>query len=112
MARRKSVTDIGDEDFESGKWHLNRGIPVVWIIGSLAIGIMQIGVFIWYASQFSARVEIVEKTQVSSTALVDNLRTALTAQNVETAKLGEKVVAVQATANRIEALLTVQNRPR
>lgn len=100
------MTEFSDNgEGKPARWHLNKGIPVVWLIGSIAIGLAQYGGLIWYASQFNTRVENVEKSQISATILVENLRSALAAQNVETAKLGEKVVAVQATANRIEALL-------
>ena len=90
------MTEIGDD--ESGapdRWHVNRGIPIVWIIGSLFIGLAQFGGFVWYASQFNTRVDIIEKAQALSAPQGERLT-----------RLEEKVVAVQATANRIEALLT------
>lgn len=92
----KRVTEFSDNGRDvSDKWHVNRGIPVVWLIGSLMIGVAQFGGLVWYASQFNTRVDIIEKTQ----ALMQPQGERLT-------RLEEKVVAVQATANRIEQLLT------
>jgi hypothetical protein len=94
--RRKRVTEFSDNgNSQSDRWHINRGIPVIWLIGSLVIGIAQFGGLVWYAAQFSARVDSVERT------------VPLIAQQGERlTRLEEKVVSVQATANRIEALLT------
>jgi hypothetical protein len=93
--RRKKVTNIGDEDSRSDEWHVNRGIPVIWLIGSLIIGLAQFSGLVWYASQFSSRVDTVERTVLLIAPLGERLT-----------RLEEKVVAVQATTNRIEALLT------
>jgi CHASE1-domain containing sensor protein len=106
MARRKTVTSIGDEDSMPNKWHVNRGIPVVWLIGSLFIGLAQFGGLIWYASQFNTRVEVVEKVQTTATAAFEKMQNNSILQGERLTRLEEKVVAVQATANRIEALLT------
>jgi hypothetical protein len=54
-------SDNGNAESES-HWHVNRGIPVVWLVGSVFIGIAQFGGFVWYASQFNTRVDVVEKT--------------------------------------------------
>lgn len=90
------MTSIGDENGNApDRWHLNRGIPVVWIIGSFVIAAAQFTGFVWYASQFNTRVDIIEKAQALSAPQGERLT-----------RLEEKVVAVQATANRIEALLT------
>jgi hypothetical protein len=98
--KRRQVTEIGDNGNDtSERWHVNRGIPVVWLIGSLVIGIAQFGGLIWYASQFNTRVDIIEKTQ----ALMQPQGERLT-------RLEEKLVAVQATTNRIETLLTTAKR--
>lgn len=93
--KRRPVTSIGDEDTEPGRWHVNRGIPVVWLVGSMFIGFAQFGGLVWYASQFNTRVDIVERAVPL-----------IAAQGERLTRLEEKVVAVQATANRIEALLT------
>lgn len=93
MTRRK-VTNIGDEDNEPGRWHVNRGIPVVWLLGSMFIGFAQFGGLVWYASQFNTRVDLVERAVPL-----------IAAQGERLTRLEEKVVAVQASANRIEALL-------
>lgn len=106
MARRKVVTEIGDNGNGPDRWHVNRGIPIVWIIGSIAIGLAQFAGFVWYASQFNARVEGVERGQVAAAVIADKLQASNAVQGERLTRLEEKVVAVQATANRIEALLT------
>lgn len=94
--RRKKVTEFSDSGIDrTSHWHVNRGIPVVWLVGSLVIGIAQFGGLVWYASQFSTRVDVVEKALA-----------AMAPQSERLTRLEEKVVSVQATANRIEALLT------
>ena len=94
--RRKKVTEFSDNgDGNAERWHVNRGIPVIWLIGSLVIGVMQFGGLVWYASQFTTRVDVVEHT----IAL-------MAPQGERLTRLEEKLVAVQATTNRIEALLT------
>jgi hypothetical protein len=80
-------------------WHLNRGIPVVWLIGSILIGLAQFGGLVWYASAFNTRVDVVEKT----VALI-------APQGERLTRLEEKVGALQATANRIETILTARAR--
>jgi hypothetical protein len=98
--RRKPVTEFSDNGPElSSHWHVNRGIPVVWLVSSLVIGFAQFGGLVWYASQFNTRVDIVEKT-VSLIA----------PQGERLTRLEEKVGALQATASRIENLLTVPKR--
>ena len=95
MPRRKPVTEFSDNGRDSERWHVNRGIPVIWLVGTVIVGIAQFGGLVWYASQFTTRVDSVER----SVALVAPLGERLT-------RLEEKVVAVQASTNRIEALLT------
>ena len=84
-----------DDGKTSEHWHLNKGIPIVWLLGSIGIGILQLGGLVWYASQFNTRVDLVEKT----VAL-------MAPQGERLTRLEEKLVAVQATTNRIESLLT------
>jgi hypothetical protein len=102
---RRPVTEISDNGRDYSHWHINKGIPVVWLIGSVLIGFAQFGGLVWYVSQFNTRFENAEKIQTTTTSLVEKLQTAIASQNIETAKLGEKVVAVQAATSRIEALL-------
>lgn len=106
MARRKQVTSIGDEDRMSDQWHVNRGIPVVWLVSSIFIGVAQFGGLVWYASSLNARVEVVEKGQAAATLIAERMQMSNASQSERLTRLEEKVVAVQATANRIEALLT------
>lgn len=94
--RKRPVSDFSDDNGTASEhWHLNKGIPIVWLLGSLSIGILQLCGLVWYASQFNTRVDLVEKT----VAL-------MAPQGERLARLEEKLVAVQATTNRIEVLLT------
>lgn len=97
MKRPRNVTEFSDNgrDASADKWHVNRGIPIVWLVGSLFIGLAQFGGLIWYASQFNTRVDVIEKTQAL-----------MAPQGERLTRLEEKLVAVQATTNRIESLLT------
>lgn len=103
MTRPKPMTDIGDE---GERWHLNLGVPVVWIVGSLVIGLIQLGGVIWYASQFNSRVSSVEIAQVASSQIIEKVQATATAQGNQLVRLDERVIALQATASRIESLLT------
>lgn len=100
------MTSIGDEDAMPDRWHVNRGIPVVWLIGSIVIGLGQFGGLVWYAAQFTSRVEVVEKGQITAAVIAEKLQSSSIVQGERLTRLEEKVVSVQATANRIEALLT------
>lgn len=105
MPRRK-VAETGDQYPLEKHWHVSRGIPLALIltfVGTLLI--QSIGV-VWFFAQQDSRIGAVEKIQITATAIGEKLQATTAAQNVETAKLGEKVVAVQASVNRIEALLT------
>ncbi len=105
-SRKKPVNEFSDNGIGPEHWHLNKGIPIVWLIGSILIGMGQVAILVWYVSQFNTRFENSEKIQATTTLVVEKLQAAIASQNVETAKLGEKLVAVQATTNRIEQLLT------
>jgi hypothetical protein len=100
MKRPSKVTEFSDNGPDvSEHWHVNRGIPIVWLISTSFISIGQLCALFWYAGQFNTRVEVVEKVQA-----------AMAPQGERLTRLEEKVVSVQATANRIEALLTKPNR--
>lgn len=94
---KKPVTEFSDEG--PNRWHVNRGVPVVWLIGTVILTAAQFAGLVWYASQFNTRVDVMEKAM-----------TVVAPQGERLTRLEEKVVAVQATANRIEALLTMEKR--
>ena|ERR1700722_1150055 len=104
--RKKKVADTGDSYPLESKWHVTRGIPVALIVTVVGMFIGQTVGGVWYVSHLDSRVDAVEKVQITAAAIVEKVQAATNSQNVETAKLGEKVVAVQASVNRIEALLT------
>lgn len=93
--RQRPMTEFSDNGPSAAHWHLNRGIPVVYLISSVAIGLAQFGGLIWYASAFSSRVDTVEKTLVL-----------MAPQGERLTRLEEKVSAVQKTVDRIESLVS------
>src|SRR5450631_3858162 len=99
-APRRRVTEFSDNGNEAAAhWHLNRGIPVVWLIGSIMIGSAQFVGAVWWASQFNTRVDIIEKTVALMAPQGDRLT-----------RLEEKMVALQVTTNRIETLLVAAKK--
>jgi hypothetical protein len=84
----------------SARWHLNRGIPVVYLISAIVIGLAQLGGLLWYAGEFNARVDIVEKTVAM-----------MAPQGERLTRLEEKISAMQRSMDRIEAAVT-PSKPR
>lgn len=108
MTRRKAVAETGDMYPLEKKWHISRGIPLGLIFTLLSCFLAQTGTALWFFAHQDSRLEAVEKVQAVATALVDKIQASSSAQGVQTARLEEKVVAVQASVNRIEALLTAK----
>lgn len=107
MTRRK-VAETGDMYPLEKNWHISRGIPLGLIFTLLGCFLAQTGTALWFFAHQDSRLEAVEKVQVVATALVDKMQANSSAQGVQTARLEEKVVAIQASVNRIEALLTAK----
>jgi hypothetical protein len=106
VTRRKRVTEFSDNGPEkSDRWHLNLGIPVVFIITSFVSTAVWMSVGIWYASSFNSRVNRVEELQTSSVQILEGVRATAVAQGNQLARLDEKGLSTQATLARIEALL-------
>lgn len=106
MAPRRKMAETGDLYPLEKRWHISRGIPLGLIFTLLGCFLAQTGTALWFFAHQDSRLEAVEKVQAVATALVERVQTANTAQGVQTARLEEKVVAIQASVNRIEALLT------
>lgn len=100
------MTETGDRYLNEKHWHINRGIPLGLIFSLLGFLTLQSAGAVWYFAHQDSRLDAVEKIQFTAASVVEKIQTATASQNIETAKLGEKVVAVQASVNRIEALLT------
>lgn len=100
------MAETGDLYPLEKRWHISRGIPLGLIFTLLGCFLAQTGTALWFFAHQDSRLEAVEKVQAVATALVERVQTANTAQGVQTARLEEKVVAIQASVNRIEALLT------
>lgn len=95
-ARKQRVTDTGESLYPlEQRWHVTRGIPLalIFTVATLFAGQTLGGV--WYFSHLDSRVEVLEKAQLIAQPQGERLT-----------RLEEKVVSVQATVNRIEALLT------
>lgn len=105
MTRRK-VADTGDLYPLEKNWHISRGIPLGLIFSFLGFLTIQSAGAAWYFAHQDSRLDAVEKVQITATAIVEKVQAATASQNIETAKLGEKIVAVQASVGRIETLLT------
>jgi carbon starvation protein CstA len=96
MARRKDV-DASEEPLGNGnsRWHLVRGIPIVFILTMTVYAIVNAVGAGWYASAMNSRLDAIEKIQ-----------TAMAPQAERLTRVEEKLVAVQATASRIEAIVS------
>jgi hypothetical protein len=106
MAPRSKMVDTGDMYPLEKKWHISRGIPLGLIFSMSAMFLAQTGTALWFFAHQDSRLDAVEKVQVVATTIGEKLQAASAAQGVQTARLEEKVVSVQASVNRIEALLT------
>jgi hypothetical protein len=94
--RTKKVADQGETMYPmEARWHITRGIPLALILTVVAMFVGQTVGGIWYVSHLDSRVDALEKAQLLSQPQGERLT-----------RLEEKVVAVQATASRIEGLLT------
>lgn len=103
---RRKVAETGDRYPLERRWHISRGIPLGLIFSLLGFFTIQSAGAIWFFAHQDSRIEAVEKMQSVTTVVGDKLQAASVTQGERLARLEEKVVAVQATANRIEALLT------
>lgn len=101
---------MGDRYPLEKHWHISRGIPLGLIFSLASFFLLQTGGALWFFAHQDSRIDAIEKVQVVATSIGDKLQAASAIQQVETAKLGEKVVAVQASVNRIEAILTKTSR--
>lgn len=101
---------MGDRYPLEKHWHVSRGIPLGLIFSLASFFLLQTGAVIWFFAHQDSRIDAIEKVQVVASSIGDKLQAASAIQQVETAKLGEKVVAVQASVNRIEAILTKSAR--
>lgn len=79
-------------------WHVNRGIPVAFIISMLIYAIAQTATAAWFASAMAYRVEAIERVQVQ-----------MAPQGERLTRVEEKLVAVQTGITDIKALL--QTKP-
>jgi len=100
------MDETGDQYPLEKKWHVSRGIPLGLIFTVLACFLAQTGTALWFFAHQDSRLEAVERVQIVATSIGDKLQASSVAQGVQTARLEEKVVAVQESVNRIEALLT------
>jgi carbon starvation protein CstA len=115
MAGRKMVETSEDEPLENGNshWHLVRGVPVVFIATMTVYAFINAVVGGWYASAMNSRIDALEKLQAQMSAASIVASAAASSQGERLARLEEKVVSVQATASRIETILTpVKTRDR
>ena len=110
VVRKKEVPAVGDEYPNREYWHVTKGIPLALILTVIGVFIGQTVGGIWYISHLDSRVDNEEKAQLITTSVIKELQLGSSTQGERMARLEEKVVSVQATANRIEALLTSGKR--
>lgn len=114
MAPRRKTSDmaeIGDRYPLERRWHVSRGIPLGLIFAMAVFFITQTGTALWFFAHQDSRIDAVEKVQTTAQAIGDKLQASAAAQGIQTARLEEKVVAIQASVNRIEAFLTHPTDP-
>lgn len=105
MTRRK-VAETGDQYPLEKHWHISRGIPLGLIFSLASFFLLQTGGVIWFFAHQDSRIDAVEKVQVTATGISEKLQANNVMQGERLTRLEEKVVAVQATASRIEQILT------
>ena len=81
------------------QWHVDRGIPVAWLIGMLFYAVVQAAVGGWFASNIYSRVSTVELTQAAVAPNTERLT-----------RVEEQLKGITVSMNRVEALLTVRTR--
>ena len=108
----KADMETGDLYPLEKHWHISRGIPLGLIFTVVGCFLAQTGTALWFFAHQDSRLDAVENVQRVATQIADKLQANTVAQNVETAKLGEKVIAIQASVNRIEAFLTSATKTR
>lgn len=92
------MAETGDAYPLEKRWHVTRGVPLALIFTVVTLFVGQTVGGVWYVSHLDSRVEVLEKANLLTQPQGERLT-----------RLEEKVVAVQATANRIENLLTAKN---
>lgn len=100
------MADMGDRYPFEKHWHISRGIPLGLIFSLASFFLLQTGGVIWFFAHQDSRIEAVEKVQIAASVIGDKLQANTIMQGERLTRLEEKVVAVQATASRIEAILT------
>ena len=90
------MADTGETMYQLEKrWHITRGVPLALIFTVISMFIAQSCAGVWYFSHLDSRVDVLEKAQLLAQPQGERLT-----------RLEEKVVSVQATANRIETAVT------
>ena len=92
---KPQMIDTGDMYPLEKRWHITRGIPLALIFTVIATIAAQTVGGVWYFSHLDSRVDVLEKAQILAQPQGERLT-----------RLEEKVVSVQATANRIETAVT------
>lgn len=94
-----------DEPLENGnpKWHVNRGVPVVFIASLFVMVVTQVALAAWFISSMVARIDVIERAQLQMQLQMPPLGERLT-------RVEEKMVSLQTIAADIKAIL--QSRPR
>jgi flagellar basal body-associated protein FliL len=100
------VLDTGDDEYEPSKrekhWHVSKSVPVAFIITMIVFTLGQTGIAAWFASQMSARVDVLEKAQAILTSTT-------TPQGERLTRVEEKLEGVKSGITDIKSILTAQD---
>jgi cell division protein FtsB len=104
--RSKRVLDTGEDEYELGErekhWHVSKSVPVAFIITMIVFMLGQTGTAAWFASQMSARVDVLEKAQAILTSTT-------TPQGERLTRVEEKLEGVKSGITDIKSILTAQD---
>lgn len=66
------------------KWHMDRGIPIAFIISMFGLFISQTAIASWFASKLDARVEVLESSRLTAAPQADRLtRVEVKVENIQ-----------------------------
>jgi len=96
------MEDPDDSYAENNKhWHVNKGIPLAFILTMAIFTLGQTGTVAWYFSRQDGRIEVLEKAQALMTPQTERL-----------ARVEEKLESVKSGISDIKATLTAQEASR
>lgn len=103
------VTLMSDDNEPLGngdkRWHINKGVPVAFIVSMLIYAITQTATAAWFASAMAQRMDVNEKA-------VFQLSQQVMPQGERLTRVEERLTAVQTGITDIKALLQAPSKVR